>query len=218
MKDTLVGDASLNWHAAIPVGLWQGVAVGGPQERVIELALAASGLNGRIPPELGRLDGLVRLNLAVNRLTGPVPPELGRLVRLRELSLDRNDLTGTVPAELGQLSRLESLWLRENRLTGPVPPELLASPEHDLGGFLRCVPPPHLHQPLFDDCALLLAVKETLTGEGRTQLERGLAAHRMARRDPGRFAGTRDQARWSGRGAHWAHSPRSSAGWTASCT
>ena len=164
VKDTLVGDASLNWHAAIPVGLWQGVAVGGPQERVIELALAASGLNGRIPPELGRLDGLMRLNLAVNRLTGPVPPELGRLVRLRELSLDRNDLTGAVPAELGQLSRLESLWLRENRLTGPVPPELLAVPEHDLGGFLRCVPP-HLHQPLFDDCALLLAVKETLAGE-----------------------------------------------------
>ncbi len=165
VKDTLVGDASVNWHAAIPVGLWQGVAVGGPQERVIELALARSGLNGRIPPELGRLDGLMRLNLAVNRLTGPVPPELGRLLALRQLSLDRNDLTGTVPAELGQLSRLESLWLRENRLTGPVPPELLAIPEHDLGGFLRCAPPPHLHQPLFDDCALLLAVKETLAGQ-----------------------------------------------------
>ena len=165
VKDTLAGDASLNWHAEVPVGLWQGVTVGGPQERVVELALDGKGLNGRIPPELGRLDGLVHLNLAINRLTGSVPPELGRLVALRQLSLDRNALTGTVPAKLGQLGRLESLWLRENRLTGPVPPELFAIPAHDLSHQLLCAPASRLSPPLFDDCTLLLALKETLAGE-----------------------------------------------------
>ena len=165
VKDTLAGDASLNWHAEIPVGLWQGVTVGGPQERVVELALDGKRLNGRIPPELGRLDGLVHLNLAVNRLTGPVPPELGHLVALRHLSLDRNALTGTVPAELGQLGRLESLWLRENRLTGPVPPELFAVPAHDLSHELLCAPASRLSPPLLNDCTLLLALEETLAGE-----------------------------------------------------
>ncbi len=165
MKETLAGDASLNWHAELPVGLWQGVTVGGHRGRVTELVLHRKGLNGRIPPELGRLDGLVNLNLAANRLTGPVPSELGHLVALRELSLDRNALTGTVPAELGQLGRLESLWLRGNRLSGAIPPELLEIPTQDLGHLLFCAPPPRLSPPLFDDCTVLLAVKETLAGE-----------------------------------------------------
>ena len=165
VKDTLAGDASLNWHAAVSVGLWQGVTVGGPSARVTALTLAANGLTGRIPPELGRLDGLVNLNLAINRLTGPIPPELGHLVALRQLSLDRNALTGTVPAELGQLGRLESLWLRENRLTGPVPPELFAIPAHDLSHQLLCAPASRLSPPLLNDCTSLLALKETLAGE-----------------------------------------------------
>ena len=165
VKDTLAGDVSLNWHAALPVGLWQGVTVGGSPRRVTGLVLPGKGLNGRIPPEIGRLDGLVTLNLSLNRLTGPVPPELGRLVGLRKLSLDRNDLTGTVPAELGQLSWLESLWLRENRFTGLVPPELLEVADHDLANALPCTPLPPTSPALFDDCTVLLAMKDTLAGD-----------------------------------------------------
>ena len=161
-KETLAGDASLNWHAEIPVGSWQGVTVGGPQRRVAGLDLYGKRLNGRIPPELGRLEGLVNLNLAGNRLTGSIPPELGRLVNLRALSLDGNTLTGAIPAELGQLGQLDSLWLRENRLTGPVSPAVLAIPAHDLRHL--CAPPLAPGSPLFDDCTLLLAVKETLAG------------------------------------------------------
>ena len=167
VKDTLAGEAELNWHPEILISSWDGVTVGGPQGRVTRLLLGERGLNGRIPPELGRLDGLVSLNLGANRLTGPVPPELGRLVGLRQLSLSRNDLTGAVPAELGQLGRLESLWLGENRLTGPVPPELLEIPEHDLGDYLVCLPPPQIGPALFDDCARLLAMKDTLAGNAR---------------------------------------------------
>ena len=128
VKDALAPDVPLNWHAEVPIGRWQGVAVGGPQERVVELDLYEKGLRGYIPPELGRLDGLVALNLAANRLTGPIPPELGRLVNLRHLSLDRNALTGTIPAELGQLGQLESLWLRDNHLRGPVAPAVIQIP------------------------------------------------------------------------------------------
>ena len=164
VKETLAGDASLNWHAEIPVSSWQGVTVGGPQRRVAGLDLYGTRLNGRIPPELGRLEGLVNLNLAGNRLTGSIPPELGRLVNLRVLSLDENALTGAIPAELGQIGRLDSLWLRENRLTGPVSPAVLAIPAHDLDHVVLCAPPAPPNPLLFDDCTLLLAVKETLAG------------------------------------------------------
>ena len=166
VKDTLAGDVSLNWHAAVPVGLWQGVTVGSSLGRVTQLDLSGQNLNGRIPPEFGRLDGLITLNLANNRLTGPVPPELGHLVGLRELSLDGNALTGAIPAELGQLSQLKSLWLRRNRLTGPVPEPILDIPAHDLSHLVFCALPSPPSPLLFDDCTLLLAVKETLVGEG----------------------------------------------------
>ena len=165
VKDTLAGDAPLNWHAAIPVGSWEGVTVGGTRERVSGLDLHNKMLNGRIPPELGKLEGLVDLNLGNNHLTGPIPPELGRLVRLRGLSLDYNSLTGVVPAELGQLGRLDSLWLRENRLTGPVSPALSDVRDHDLRHLVFCAPPAPLDPKLFEDCTLLLAAKETLAGE-----------------------------------------------------
>ncbi len=165
VKKTLAGDASLNWHAAIPVGLWHGVTVGGPQHRVAELVLYRKGLNGRIPPELGRLNGLVHLNLAANRLSGPIPPELGRLVALRTLSLDRNALTGTVPAELGRLPRLESLWLRGNRLSNPFRPGLFEIAAQDIGHLPFCTPESRLNPPLLKDCSVLLAVQGTLAGE-----------------------------------------------------
>ena len=165
VKDALAADVPLNWHAEVPIGRWQGVAVGGPQERVVELDLYEKGLRGHLPPELGRLDGLVALNLAANRLTGPIPPELGRLVNLRHLSLDRNALTGTIPAELGQLGQLESLWLRDNHFRGPVAPAVIQIPDHDLSHLKLCQQPPPPVPTLFEDCTLLLAVKETLAGK-----------------------------------------------------
>ena len=163
VKETLAGDASLNWHAAVPVGLWQGVTVGGAQERVTKLLLAGRGLNGRIPPELGSLAGLVTLNLAINRLTGPVPPELGRLVDLRELSLDRNALTGPIPPELAQLSSLRELWLSGNRLTGSLPPELRSV----AGGEAPCPAAPADNPGLRADCMLLLALRDSLAGDAQ---------------------------------------------------
>ena len=45
------------------------------------------GLNGPIPPELGKLTNLVHLDLCMNDLTGSIPPELGNLTNLQDLSL-----------------------------------------------------------------------------------------------------------------------------------
>ena len=160
-KDTLRRDASLNWHAAIPIGRWQGVTVGGPEARVTELVLPGHGLDGRIPPELGKLGGLVTLNLALNRLTGPIPPELGRLVRLRTLNLDHNALTGPIPSELARLSNLGELSLGGNRLVGLLPPEL-----RSLAGEEASCPAARADNPgLRADCAILLALRDTLAGD-----------------------------------------------------
>ena len=124
VRDMLAGDIALNWSRTRPVERWQGVTTAGPEGRVTGLRLAGLGLNGRIPPELGRLDRLESLSLQRNRLTGGIPPELGDLASLERLVLSFNALSGPIPPELGKLPHLRELWLKDNRLTGPVPPEL----------------------------------------------------------------------------------------------
>ncbi len=99
-RDTLAGTARLNWSQYVPIGFWQGIAVGGSGGRVVKMDLAEQGLSGRIPPEFGGLDQLVSLRLSRNQLKGTIPPELGGLVELRTLALESNLLTGTVPPEL----------------------------------------------------------------------------------------------------------------------
>ncbi len=124
VQASLVDDGVLNWGRSVPVELWQGVEVGGVPPRVTGLNLQGVGLEGRIPPELGRLEHLVSLRLNRNRLTGSIPPELGELGKLRYLVLSGNTLTGSIPLELGRLLNLEELWLKENRLSSSIPPEL----------------------------------------------------------------------------------------------
>ncbi len=186
-RDALTGDMTLNWTRGVPVDHWQGVMVDGPEERVTGLDLAGLGLNGRIPSALGRLDRLGSLSLQRNRLTGPVPAELGDLASLEHLNLSYNALTGGIPPELAMLENLEELRLRGNRLTGPVPgalaeldlsvlrlsgndfdsvpPVLAAVAEDDLASARFCLPPPSTSPALFDDCAVLLAVKDSLAGD-----------------------------------------------------
>ena len=187
-RDLLAGDMTLNWSRTVPVDHWQGVTVDGPEGRVTRLDLAGLGLNGRIPSDLGRLDRLVWLLLQRNRLTGRIPPELvGDLASLERLVLNYNGLTGAIPPELGKLDRLEVLKLRQNHLTGPVPaalgdldlsvlglsgndfdsvpPELTDVAHHDLADARPCLPLPPTSPALFDDCTVLLEVKDTLAGD-----------------------------------------------------
>ncbi len=138
VKDTLAGEMPLNWHATVPVDLWQGVTVDGAEERVTGLDLAGLGLNGRIPPELGNLASLEHLNLNYNALTGVIPPELGKLTHLRTLELAGNALTGRIPSELGGLDILFFLRLAGNDFQGCAPRELRRVGNHDIDDGLIC--------------------------------------------------------------------------------
>lgn len=120
-RDALAGSVALDWSSRVPVDAWRGVATGGVPPRVIALDLSHTGLDGRIPPELGGLTRLVTLRLDGNRLSGPVPPELGDLRDLRELALQGNELSGPVPRELARLGYLRSLRLDDNNLSGRIP-------------------------------------------------------------------------------------------------
>lgn len=117
-RDALAGDAQLNWSYDSPISAWEGVAVSGRPGRVAALDLSRRGLNGRIPAQLGTLDGLVDLRLSDNRLTGPIPPELEKLAGLRSLRLDGNTLAGPLPSWLENLRGLKDLRLDGSVLSG----------------------------------------------------------------------------------------------------
>ena len=127
VRDTLAGDAIMNWSAEVPFSDWMGVVVKGSPRRVVGLSLVGQHpiiLSGVIPPELGNLTDLEWISLRSNHLSGSIPPELGNLTKLRELDLNFNWLTGTIPPELGRLSNLEKLILSSNGLAGRIPQEI----------------------------------------------------------------------------------------------
>ena len=123
-RDTLAGNATLNWSHEIPINRWHGISLEWSPPRVVELALNSRRLTGRVPPEFGKLSALEVLRLRINGLTGGIPPELGGLSRLRSLDLHSNSLGGAMPPELGNLSNLEGLNLDATGLWGAIPPEL----------------------------------------------------------------------------------------------
>ena len=135
LRDTLAGDAILNWSPDTPIEQWEGIAIGPVAYRsspdtlhVTGLSLPGRGLpsdiNGVIPPGLSSLVNLRELDLNNNRLTGDIPSELGSLSNLITLDLGWNQLAGSIPLELGNLSNLMMLDLGWNQLTGSIPSEL----------------------------------------------------------------------------------------------
>ena len=132
LKDTLRGDATLNWNASTemttttPSGLssvWSGVFVGGNPRRVTSITFQGTNtlgigpspsqeLNGTLPPELGNLPSLSTLNISNSNPSGePMRPSSG-------------GLTGSIPPELGNLSNLRQLYLNNNSLSGSIPSDL----------------------------------------------------------------------------------------------
>ena len=141
-----LGGAALNWSPALPLPIWDGVTMDGPDGSVVKLDLSGRGLAGVLPPELGRLYGLEELWLRNNRLSGAIPPALGLLGGLQYLVLDGNRLSGAVPSELDELEALEGLRLSGNRLSGCLPAGLRAVADSDLAGmglrYCDRIPPP----------------------------------------------------------------------------
>ncbi len=96
-RDTLAGDAELNWSAELSIRYWWGVFVDRRTGRVRVLDVSWMGLTGRIPAVLGQLSALTRLQLGHNQLTGEIPGELGQLEGLWDIDLGGNQLEGCVP-------------------------------------------------------------------------------------------------------------------------
>ena len=116
-KDTLRGDAALNWSVDVALADWDGIRTRGTG-RVTNITLVEKGLTGTVPSQLAQLSNLEKLALSSNALTGEIPSGLGSLSNLEILWLSHNQLTGNVPSELGNLSALEKLTLSNNQLTG----------------------------------------------------------------------------------------------------
>ena len=123
-RDTLAGDATLNWSVDVSFADWDGITVSGTPQRVTELILDTMGLNGEVPSEFGGLAELEVIRLFDNDLTGEIPEELSNLINLQFLDLRGNRLTGAILEELGGLTRLQLLLLGHNELNGQIPAEL----------------------------------------------------------------------------------------------
>ncbi len=167
MRDALAGAVDLNWRRNRPIGVWQGVKLGGAEPHVQELHLSGTGLLGELPPELGELTGLQVLALEGNALGGAIPPQLGNLGELRTLRLGGNRLSGPIPRQLAALDKLSQLRLGGNDFS-PIPAGLLASlqrvADSDLAHHHECPLVRQANFGLRDDCANLLAMRGALAG------------------------------------------------------
>lgn len=166
VRDPLAGRASLNWRRGAPLGAWAGVRLGGDPLRVEALQLPGRGLDGHVPPELGRLSALRQLDLGGNALRGELPAALARLTRLVELRVERNRLSGAVPVELTALN-LDLLRLAGNAFNGPAPLALRHLPNTDLTRAMRCPVVPPSNPGLTDDCGVLLTLRDALDPDGQ---------------------------------------------------
>lgn len=100
IKNTLAGDAKLNWSDQIGIWLWHGIKIFDSNNFFIDIDLHRRGLTGTIPVELSKLGGLSTLDLSYNNLTGVIPTELANIRSLKSLRLASNDLEGCIPEQL----------------------------------------------------------------------------------------------------------------------
>ncbi len=104
LRDTLAGDAALNWAAGTAITSWAGVTVGGTPQRVTALSLANRGLTGVLSGMLGDLTGLTELRLNGNALAGLIPSKLAQLTSLTHVSMSGTAFTGCAPPVLRRVA------------------------------------------------------------------------------------------------------------------
>lgn len=90
-----------NW----PIEYWYGIEV--ENNRVVEINLAANDLVGKIPEEIGNLDGLRILDIHINTIDS-IPNNIGNLTLLETLEISNNPIK-FLPPEIGNLISLEIL-------------------------------------------------------------------------------------------------------------
>ncbi|KZV22388.1 putative LRR receptor-like serine/threonine-protein kinase-like [Dorcoceras hygrometricum] len=90
-----------------------------PFLRLIDLS--SNTIEGNIPAEVFKLEGLRSLNLSRNHLTGNINPEIQAMLSLESLDFSKNQLYGEIPVGLTTLSSLGVLDLSDNNLSGKIP-------------------------------------------------------------------------------------------------
>ncbi|GFS37765.1 leucine-rich repeat protein kinase family protein [Actinidia rufa] len=113
-----------SWNESIHFCQWHGVTCGTQPERVTELNLQSSKLEGSISPSIGNLSFLYALNLQNNSFGHQIPSEFGNLGQLQVLRLHNNSITGKIPANISSCSNLVRINLSHNKLGGNVPAEI----------------------------------------------------------------------------------------------
>ncbi|KAG5254968.1 phytosylfokine-alpha receptor [Salix suchowensis] len=113
------GSIITSWSSKTDCCQWEGVVCGSNtngsiHSRVTMLILSKKGLQGLIPPSLGRLDKLKSVNLSCNQLSGGLPLELSSLKQLEVLDLSHNLLSGQVSGVLSGLLSIRTLNISSN--------------------------------------------------------------------------------------------------------
>lgn len=110
-----------SWQNDTNCCLWEGVICNGDRT-IIDISLAAMGLEGHISPSLGNLNGLLKLNLSGNLLSGGLPSTLLLSSSITVLDVSFNKLSG----EFHELqstpnSAMKVMNISSNFLTGYFP-------------------------------------------------------------------------------------------------
>ncbi|XP_031103869.1 probable LRR receptor-like serine/threonine-protein kinase At3g47570 [Ipomoea triloba] len=112
-----------SWNESTSFCEWAGITCGHKHQRVVQVNLSSSNLQGSLSPAIGNLSFLRVILLQKNSLTGIIPSEIGRLSRLQMLSLANNSFSGEIPKNISQCRLLNSIQLGGNNLTGKLPVE-----------------------------------------------------------------------------------------------
>ncbi|WCJ41969.1 Receptor kinase-like protein Xa21 [Euphorbia peplus] len=109
----ILGDNPLN--TTLPI------SIGNLSSSLEDFYIAASGLTGIIPKEIGNLSSLISLRLRENNLKGYIPKTIGKLRNLQGIHLYSNRMQGSIPSEFCGLQSLSYIYFDENELIGKIP-------------------------------------------------------------------------------------------------
>ena len=116
------GSLSVSWANSTDCCRWEGITCSF-DGMVTGVSLSSKGLQGRIPPSLSNLTGLLHLNLSHNSLYGNLPAEMVFSSRIIILDVSFNHLSG--PLQESQSSNtslpLKVLNISSNFFTGQLP-------------------------------------------------------------------------------------------------